>query len=238
MTTTSTRCCPRVICPSWPTWGWTRWNWELWRVTSTCTPTRSLRVFPKGSDLPSPFSVFSTRWGREVLEKYPENRRACGVDLRSCLRSQREYVAGAEVELDDVDLIDDVTDLKTDFALERGSELALLLVEADDEWFALVRAEEDAEPRVYLSDVRAVHEHVVASVLSEAGGMAVPQLSESAGARPNPSPDGDGRLLTDFGITEEELHSLSAGGGILPSDVLAVVAERAGFADLLDEMGI
>jgi len=145
---------------------------------------------------------------------------------------------GAEVELDDVDLIDDVTDLMTDFALERGSELALLLVEADDEWFALVRAEEDAEPRVYLSDVRAVHEHVVASVLSEAGGMAVPQLSESAGARPNPSPDGDGRLLTDFGITEEELHSLSAGGGILPSDVLAVVAERAGFAELLDEMGI
>lgn len=145
---------------------------------------------------------------------------------------------GTEVELDDVDIIDDVTDLMIDFAFERGSELALLLVEADDEWFALVRAEEDAEPRVYLSDVRAVHEHTVASVLSEAGGLAVPRPAESAGARPNPSPDGDGRLLTDFGITENELHSLSAGGGLLPSDALEVVAERAGFADLLDGMRI
>src|SRR5699024_9012595 len=144
---------------------------------------------------------------------------------------------GAEVELDDVDLIDDVTDLMTDFALERGSELALLLVEADDEWFALVRAEEDAEPRVYLSDVRVVHELVVCSVLSEVGCTSVPQLSEGAGARPNRPSDVDGRLLPVFGITEEVVHSLSAGGGILPSDVLAVVAERAGFAELLYEMG-
>lgn len=145
---------------------------------------------------------------------------------------------GLEVELDDVDIIDDVTDLMIDFASERQSDLALLLVEADDEWFAVVRADEDGEPRVYLSDARAVHDHTVASVLSEAGGLTVPEPSESAGARPNPSPDGDGRLLTDLGVAEDELRSLSAGGGILPSDVLAVVAERAGFADLLDGMRI
>lgn len=145
---------------------------------------------------------------------------------------------GTEVEIDDVDIIDDVTDLMIDFAFELGSELALLLVEVDDEWFALVRAEENAEPRVYLSDARAVHEHAVASLLSEVGGLAVPQPSESAGARPDPFPDGDGRLLTDFGVTEDELHSLAGGGGILPSDVLAVVAERAGFSELLDGMRI
>ncbi|GAB2523962.1 tRNA adenosine deaminase-associated protein [Nocardiopsis aegyptia] len=143
---------------------------------------------------------------------------------------------GTEVDLGDVDVIDDVTDLMVDFAVERGGDLSLLLIEADDEWFALVRAEEDGEPRVYLSDARVVHDHALAAVLSEAGGLGAPQPAESAGARPNPAPDGDGRLLTDLGITEDELRSLSVGGGVLPSDVLAVVAERAGFAELLDDM--
>ncbi|NYH52775.1 MULTISPECIES: tRNA adenosine deaminase-associated protein [Nocardiopsis] len=144
---------------------------------------------------------------------------------------------GTEVELGDVDVIDDVTDLMLDFAAERGSDLALLLVEADDEWFAVVRAGDDGrEPRVYLSDARVVHDHPLASVLSEAGGLGAPPPSESAGARPNPVPDGDGDLLTDLGVTEDELRSLSVGGGVLPGDVLAVVAERAGFGEILDGM--
>ncbi|MFD6950919.1 hypothetical protein A6A08_19455 [Nocardiopsis sp. TSRI0078] len=144
---------------------------------------------------------------------------------------------GTEVDLGDVDVIDDVTDLMLDFAAERGGDLALLLLEADDEWFALVRADDDGtEPRVYLSDARVVHDHPLASVLSEAGGLGAPPPSESAGARPNPVPDGDDDLLTDLGVTEDELRSLSVGGGVLPGDVLAVVAERAGFGEILDGM--
>ncbi|OLT28693.1 hypothetical protein BJF83_14415 [Nocardiopsis sp. CNR-923] len=143
---------------------------------------------------------------------------------------------GTEVDLGPVDAIDDVTELMIDFAAERGSDLSLLLVEADDEWFAVVRAEETGDPRVYLSDARVVHDHPLAGVLSEAGGLGAPQPAESAGARPNPVPTGDGDLLTDLGVTEDELRSLSTGGGVLPSDVLAVVAERAGFSDILDGM--
>jgi putative tRNA adenosine deaminase-associated protein len=144
---------------------------------------------------------------------------------------------GTEVELGDVDVIDDVTDLMLDFAAERGSDSALLLVEADDEWFAVVRTSDDGgEPRVYLSDGRVVHDHPVASVLSEAGALGAPQPSESAGARPNPVPVGDGDLITDLGVDGDELRSLSVGSGVLPADVLAVVAERAGFGDILDAM--
>ncbi|MCK9871821.1 tRNA adenosine deaminase-associated protein [Nocardiopsis dassonvillei] len=144
---------------------------------------------------------------------------------------------GTEVELGDVDVIDDVTELMLDFATDRGSGVSILLVEADDEWFAIVRADDDGgEPRVYLSDARVVHDHPLASVLSEAGGLGAPPPSESAGARPDPRPDGDGDLLSDLGLSEEELRSLSVGGGVLPSDVLAVVAERAGFAEILDGM--
>lgn len=144
---------------------------------------------------------------------------------------------GSEVDLGDVEVIDDITDLMRDLATDWGSELALLLMEADDEWFALVRVEEsDPDPRVYLSDGRVVHDHPLAGVLSEAGGIGVPVPAESAGARPDPRPDGDGGLLTDLGVPEDELCDLSVGGGVLPSDVLAVVAERAGFAELLDSM--
>ncbi|GHC73630.1 hypothetical protein GCM10007079_07740 [Nocardiopsis terrae] len=144
---------------------------------------------------------------------------------------------GSEVDLGDVDAIDDVTDLMLDFATEWATDLTLLLVEADDEWFAVVRVDESGtDPKVYLSDGRVVHDHPLAEVLSEAGGLGAPQPAESAGARPDPRPDGDGDLLTDLGVTEDELASLSVGGGVLPSDVLAVVAERSGFADLLDSM--
>lgn len=144
---------------------------------------------------------------------------------------------GTEVDLGGVEAIDDITDLMLDLATDWGSGLTLLLVEADDEWFAVIRVDEsDPDPRVYLSDGRVVHDHPLAGVLSEAGGLGAPMPAESAGARPDPRPDGDGGLLTDLGVTGDELADLSVGGGVLPSDVLAVVAERSGFADLLDSM--
>lgn len=144
---------------------------------------------------------------------------------------------GTEVDLGDVDVIDDITDLMLDYETEWGSDMALLLVEADDEWFAFVRVDRvGSEPRVYLSDGRVVHDHPVAGILSEAGGLGAPMPVESAGARPDPRPDGDDGLLSDLGVPGEELRSLSADGGVLPGDVLAVVAERTGFAELLDSM--
>ncbi|WP_028647888.1 tRNA adenosine deaminase-associated protein [Nocardiopsis sp. CNT312] len=143
---------------------------------------------------------------------------------------------GTEAELGDVEAVDDVADVMIDFAAEQGSDLCLLFVEADDEWFAIVRTEESGEPRIYLSDVRVADDHPLARVLSEASGLSVPEQPESAGARPEPAPEGDADLLTDLGMTGDELRSLSTGGGVLPGDALAAVAERAGFGDLLDGM--
>ncbi|MFY7064984.1 tRNA adenosine deaminase-associated protein [Nocardiopsis changdeensis] len=140
---------------------------------------------------------------------------------------------GTELELGEVDVVDDVTELTLDFATDTGAPSAVLLVEVDDEWFAIVRAYEDGEPRVYLSDARAVEEYPLAEVLAEAGtlvGAGAPDTSRGA------APGGDAGLLEDFGVPADELRSLSVGSGVLPSDVLAVVADRAGFGELLDGM--
>ncbi|MEU3020496.1 MULTISPECIES: tRNA adenosine deaminase-associated protein [unclassified Nocardiopsis] len=144
---------------------------------------------------------------------------------------------GTEVDLGDVGAIDDVTDLMLDLATDWGSDLTLLFVDADDEWLAVVRMDESGpDPRVYLSDGRVVHDHPLAGVLSEAGGLGASLPEESAGSRPDPRPVGDGHILSDLGVTEDELAELSVGGGVLPGDMIAVVAERSGFVDLLDTM--
>lgn len=143
---------------------------------------------------------------------------------------------GSEIDLADMEVIDDITDLMLDFAAEGGEDTAVLLIEADDEWFGVVRAGEDAEPMAYLSDARVAHDHPVAALLLEAGAVEAPDLPEGGAAKPVPEPGGDADLLTDLGITGDELRSLTVSGGTLPGDVLAEIAERAGFSDLLDVM--
>ncbi|MDT0329755.1 tRNA adenosine deaminase-associated protein [Nocardiopsis lambiniae] len=140
---------------------------------------------------------------------------------------------GTELELGEVDVIDDVIDPALDFATDTGAESAVILIEADDEWFAVVRVGEDGEPRVYLSDARAVEEHPLAEVLAETGMLVAAGPAETSRG---PAPGGDPGLLEEFGMPSDELRSLSVGGGVLPADVLAVVADRAGFGDLLDGM--
>ena len=140
---------------------------------------------------------------------------------------------GTEFELGEVDVVDDVTESALDFATDTGSPSAVLVVEADDEWFAIVRVYEDGEPRVYLSDARAAQEHPLAEVLAEVGTLVgVGAFDTSRGA----APGGDAGLMEDFGVSADELRSLSIGDGVLPADALAVVADHAGFGELLDGM--
>lgn len=152
-----------------------------------------------------------------------------------------ESWTGAEVDLDEVEDIEALTDLLRDLTGD-GPGPALLLLEEDDEYVAIVRVDGGTgglgEPRVFLSDRRAVQGSDVAAMLwEEAEDDAEDDGDEDdEGTRPVAEPVGDAEVLADLGTPGSELVDLCAEEGLLPADVLTTVCERAGCADVLEEL--
>jgi putative tRNA adenosine deaminase-associated protein len=126
---------------------------------------------------------------------------------------------GAEVDLGEVAGLDDVADIMREAAVETSGDTVLLLVEHEDEWFAVVRLDDGEDPRVFLSDSRARLFSELAAILHE----------QIGGARDSDEPAGDVGLLADLGTGPERLTAL--GERTLPGDALSAVAEKAGFAE-------
>ncbi|MFC3997908.1 tRNA adenosine deaminase-associated protein [Nocardiopsis sediminis] len=147
---------------------------------------------------------------------------------------------GAEAEVAQAGGIDDIADLMRDVVAAHDPDAAegtmVLMLEADDEWFAVVRVDDHGDPRVFLSDVRVVHEHPVAEILLDTGTIQAPEQAEGTGQKPYPVPGGDDSLLADLGIPATELVELTLSEGLLPGDVLDELSERAGFAERLDAL--
>lgn len=146
---------------------------------------------------------------------------------------------GRELDLDDHNDLEDLADFLRELSGEDGGP-ALLLLEEDDEYVAVVRVDGGTgsldEPRVFLSDRRAVQASEVAAMLWE---DAEPEAEEDddeeeEGTRPVAEPVGDSGLLTDLGTSAADLIRLCAEEGLLPADVLTGVAERGGFLEALD----
>jgi putative tRNA adenosine deaminase-associated protein len=144
---------------------------------------------------------------------------------------------GEELDLDDVDDLEALTDVLRDLTGD-GPGPALLLLEEDDEYVAIVRADGGssslAEARVFLSDQRAVLQSDVAAMLWEQAPSDGDEDDE--GTRPVAEPVGEQGLLADLGTSSEQLLALCAEEGRLPADVLTVVCDRAGCLDVLEEL--
>ncbi|MGI5268185.1 tRNA adenosine deaminase-associated protein [Nonomuraea sp. CA-218870] len=140
--------------------------------------------------------------------------------------------SGAEVDLTGVEIVDDFGDAVTEALGLAGDELALLCVEVEDEWFAIARYRDDEEPRVFLSDAHAITSHQLGELFAEFAGVAPEKEGTELGVRPA----GDFELLSDLGVSSEELLELSMEEGMLPADVVSVLAERLSFADELDRL--
>ena len=136
----------------------------------------------------------------------------------------------------DLEGVEDLEELAEALRDLDGDGLALLLLEQDDEWLGVVRVEGDEDPRVFLSDRRAVQLSDVAALLWEEEDEEPADLDEDEGPRPVAEPVGDSDLLADLGTPQEVLLELCAHEGLLPADVLSAVGERAGFLDVLDEL--
>jgi putative tRNA adenosine deaminase-associated protein len=159
----------------------------------------------------------------------------------AALARTEESWTGVEVDLDELEDIEALTDLMRDLTGE-GPGPALLMLEEDDEYVAIVRVDGGSgglgEPRVFLSDRRAVQNSDVAAMLWEEADPDddVEDDDDDEGTRPVAEPVGDTELLADLGTPGGRLVDLCAEEGLLPADVLTTVCERAGCADVLEEL--
>lgn len=147
---------------------------------------------------------------------------------------------GEELDLDEVEDLEALTELLRDLTGE-GAGPALLLLEEDDEYVAVVRVDGGSagldEPRVFLSDRRAVQNSDVAAMLwEEADPDDSVEDDEDEGTRPVAEPVGDTELLGDLGTSSAKLLALCAEEGVLPADVLTSICEQAGCEDVLEEL--
>lgn len=143
---------------------------------------------------------------------------------------------GVELDLSEVDDLEVLTDLLRDLTGD-GEGPALMMLEEDDEYVGLVRVDGGAssldEPRVFLSDRRAVQQSEVAAMLWEATEVSDDD-DDDEGTRPIAEPVGDTSLLADLGTPPDLLLETCAEEGLLPGDVLAVLCERAGCLDAFE----
>ena len=148
--------------------------------------------------------------------------------------------SGNELDLSEVADLEQLADLLRDLTGD-GDGPALLLLEEDDEHLAVVRVDGGVggldEPRVFLSDRRAVQASDVARMLWEDSEDASSEDDEEdEGTRPIAEPVGDTALLADLGTSADDLLALCAEEGLLPADVLTAVCERAGCDEVLESL--
>ena len=146
-----------------------------------------------------------------------------------------------EPELPSDSDLDDVADGLLDNS-DAEPDVMLLLVEEDDEWFAVIRWDTPADglgnPRIYLSDRRVLEQSDLARrLLGDALPAALPsEDADDEAGRPEIEPSGEADLLQDLGTPGDRLVELTVEEGLLPADALAALAEAAGAAEVLEEL--
>ena len=151
----------------------------------------------------------------------------------------------SELELSGLADIDEVVDVLRD--VEPDADLALLFVESDDQYLAVLRLDEGEDLRVFASDSAFAEESRIGSVLL--GEVETPALeiddltaggddeeTDPSAADPDADPVGDAELLADLGITSSRLLALCGKEGMLPSDVTAEICQRIGCGDEVEEL--
>jgi putative tRNA adenosine deaminase-associated protein len=155
---------------------------------------------------------------------------------------------GEEIDLDDVEDLDGVIESVRQ-AVGEDAETALVLFEENDEWFGVIRIDDDGDPRVFVSDGRVLETSQVGGILGEAAAVedddAVDVVDdedseddeeEEEATRAAGDPIGDPELLSDLGVPGNRLLALCAEEGQLPADILSALCESAGCLDTLEAL--
>jgi putative tRNA adenosine deaminase-associated protein len=155
--------------------------------------------------------------------------------------------SGEEIDLKGVEDLDAVIEELR--GVGEDADTLLLFVEENDEWFAVVRIDEDGDPRVFLSDGRAMETSELGAILGEAAAIADPVEEPSDDDAESASDDeedeatqvagdpvGDAELLADLGTPASRLLELCAEEGQLPADIMSSLCESAGCLEMLDSL--
>jgi putative tRNA adenosine deaminase-associated protein len=159
---------------------------------------------------------------------------------------------GDDLDLDDVESLEELTELVHEHA--EDADTAVLLVEHEGEWFGVLRTDvgED-DPRVYVSDAHAALRHALGELLLPdlvedvdladvaQDDVVEPELepdTDDDSELPGPStgPAGDPTLLADLGVGVAELEELSGPSGPATSEAVAEIARRLDAADALESV--
>ena len=152
-----------------------------------------------------------------------------------------------ELDLGGLADIDEVVDALRD--VEPDADLALLFVESDDQYLAILRLDEGEDLRVFGSDSAYADESRLGALLLaeieapalELDDLAVPGPADDdeddrPAADPDADPVGDVEILTDLGVSSHRLLTLCGLEGMLPADVTAEICQRLGCGDELEEL--
>ena len=142
-----------------------------------------------------------------------------------------------ELDLDGLSDVDEVADRVRD--VDGEAETALLFVEEDDEYVAILRVDAD-DLRVFVSDSQAAETYPVAGIFAGAAVEDEPpppaDSDDEEDDPPDSEPVGDADLLADLGTPRRDLIALVTHERTLPSDVISEVCERAGCLDELETL--
>jgi putative tRNA adenosine deaminase-associated protein len=140
----------------------------------------------------------------------------------------------AELDLDEVEDSESAADLVRE--IDPDAELALLFVEADDEFLVVARLDGGDELRVFGSDVAFADESRVGAALLE--GLEEVDLENEEEDEDDlmGRPVGDADLLADLGVSTGDLLALCAHEGLLPADVMLEISRKVGCADALTQL--
>lgn len=161
--------------------------------------------------------------------------------------------SAAELDLGRPSHVEDVAEQLRDHDTE--AEVSLLFVEADDEYFTVLRLDQGEDLRVFGSDAGFADESWLGAVLLgdldlpgplelgdddyEAESSDDEEDDDEAAEPSNPDveePVGDADLLSDLGISDRELLELCSREGMLPSDVTAEICTVLSCADDVEEL--
>jgi putative tRNA adenosine deaminase-associated protein len=165
----------------------------------------------------------------------------------SALARTGDKWTGHELDLGEVEDLDGLIDEMRNGA--EDADTVLLFVEEDDEWFGVVRVDEDSDPRAFLSDGRVIETSGIAAQIAEAATVTDPDEDddedddedsddeeEEETIRIAGDPIGDPELLADLGTPSKRLLALCAEEGQLPADIISSLCESAGCLDTLEEL--